>query len=278
MKNVIKNKWIIPLAASILTLSIAGAAFAATSSTDTTATTAGAVTPAGVTATAAAATATTAGDTATTAATTGTRPCKQGNGETALAGDTLAQVKAAALAAAGTGSTLMSATTETDNSDASIKYEAFVKKADDTCVEMYLDASFKVVSTETGGRGGMGHGFMGGNGGGANGETALSGDTLTKVTDAALAAAGTGSTLMRASTETDNSDASVKYEAAVKKADGTCLMVYLDASFKVVTTATGPQGGMNGEGMRGGHGRCGGADTTDTRGTSTNSTSTTGSI
>ena len=148
----ISSKWVIPLAVAVLTLSIGGAAFAmsGSSSTDTTAS-ATVTTAAGTSSTGAAQDTTNP----TVAAPTDKGSGRQGNGETALTGDTLTQVQAAALAAAGSGSTFVSATNETDNSDSSIKYEAFVKKSDGTTVKMYLDASFKVVSTENAPQGGM---------------------------------------------------------------------------------------------------------------------------
>jgi hypothetical protein len=152
----ISNRWVIPLAVAVLTFSIGGAAFAMSGSSSTDTTASGTVATAADTSSAAA----TQDSTNTTAASTTDKDWgKHGNnGETALTGDTLAQVQAAALAAAGSGSTLISATNETDNSDSSIKYEAFVKQSDGTAVKMYLDASFKVVSTENAQQGGKHHG------------------------------------------------------------------------------------------------------------------------
>jgi hypothetical protein len=129
-------------------MSIAGGAFAASGSSSPDTTVADTVTTAAPSTTA-------TQDTTTTQA---PNPDKnwnnRGNGETALTGDALTQVQTAALAAGGDGSTLVRATTETDNSDSSIKYEAFVKKSDGTTVKMYLDASFTVVSTENAPQGG----------------------------------------------------------------------------------------------------------------------------
>ena len=95
--------------------------------------------------------------------------------------------------------------------------------------------------------------MMGGKGGSST-ETALTGDTLAKATSAAVAAGGSGSTVVRASTEDDNSNSAVKYEVLVKKSDGTCLMVYLDASFKVVSTEAAGQG-WPWAAAHGGHGK-----------------------
>ncbi|MDQ0118062.1 putative membrane protein YkoI [Pseudarthrobacter defluvii] len=78
----------------------------------------------------------------------------------------------------------------------------------------------------------------------ANGitETLLTGDTATKVTDAALAA-NPGATIQRV----ENDAEGAAYEAHIIKADGTRATVYLDASFTVTSTdAGGPGGGMKG--------------------------------
>lgn len=78
----------------------------------------------------------------------------------------------------------------------------------------------------------------------ANGitETLLTGDTATKVTDAALAA-NPGATIQRV----ENDAEGAVYEAHIIKADGTRATVYLDASFTVTSTdAGGPGGGMKG--------------------------------
>jgi len=74
----------------------------------------------------------------------------------------------------------------------------------------------------------------------ANGitETLLTGDTATKVTDAALAA-----TIQRV----ENDAEGAVYEAHIITADGTRATVYRDASFTVTSTETGgPGGGMKG--------------------------------
>ena len=70
----------------------------------------------------------------------------------------------------------------------------------------------------------------------ANGitETLLTGDTATKVTDAALAA-NPGATIQRV----ENDAEGATYEAHIVKADGTRATVYLDASFNVTSTETG---------------------------------------
>jgi uncharacterized membrane protein YkoI len=253
--KVFKKKWAIPAAALVLTLSIAGGAYAATSGSSADATGS-----------------TVAGQAQGDA--DGKGQGRQCSDETLLTGDVLDKVKAAALANLGAGATVIRAETDADGNG---KYEVHATKADGTMVMVYIDESYKVVSVETcGDGGGMGRGHMGG---GNSDETALTGDTLTQVTNAALAAAGTGATLMNATTDDDGI---AKYEAHVKKADGTCVEIYLDESFKVVKTETDEQGDR-GEGMGSGHmgsedGRCqnGTAGTTGT--TAAPSTSTTGSI
>jgi uncharacterized membrane protein YkoI len=258
----IKTKWVVPLAALVLTLSIGGAAFAATGSSSTDTTAAGTVTTAASTATTAGSTATTAGSTAPAGAEKGWG--QQRTDETLLTGDVLAKVQAAALAKIGSDATVVRAETDADGN---AKYEVHAVKADGTRVTVYVDESYNVVSVQTctgpAGRGGM----MGGR----SDETALTGDTLAKVQAAALAAAGTGSTLMRAETDADGV---AKYEAHVVKADGTHVIVYLDESFKVVKTEAGGtgRGGMMGGRGHGGQGGCIGGTSTTTGASTTGGT------
>ena len=251
------RKWVVPLAALILTLAIGGVAFAATtpSSTDTTA--------AGSTATTAATTATTAPSTPNGTVRPGNCWAGQRSDETLLTGDVLSKVEAAAVAKIGGDATIVRAETDADGN---AKYEVHAVKADGTPVTVYVDESYNVVKVETGGpgaadgAGAQGWGRMGGRvtGGGMmggrmmglrSGESALTGDTLDKVKAAALAAAGDGSSFMWATTDADGV---ATYEAQVLKADGTCLRLYLDSSFKVVKTQTGPVGGGFRGGGRGG--------------------------
>jgi uncharacterized membrane protein YkoI len=89
--------------------------------------------------------------------------------------------------------------------------------------------------------------------GGGNGETALTGATLDSVTSA-VKAAYPGSTVNRASTETDGK-ATDAYEAKITKADGTKLEVFLDSSFAVTGSKADDRGGREGRGRgRGGRG------------------------
>ena len=167
----------------------------------------------------------------TTTTTTTSKPAR--TPETPLTGDTLAKVKAAAIAKV--GGTVDSATTETDSSDAKAAYEAHVTKADGTRVKVILDKDYNVLSVETGH---AGHGGGGGHHGGpGNGETELTGDTAAKAKAAALAKVG--GTADRASTENDSSNADAAYEVHVTKADGTHVEVILDKAFAVLSVETG---------------------------------------
>ena len=140
---------------------------------------------------------------------------------------------------------------ETD-ADGHALYEAHMTKADGTHVTVYVDASFDVVSVETGGPGGPGgsggHDHHGGPGGPRGDETALTGDALTKVTAAANAKVP-GATIDRVETDADGHAA---YEAHMTKADGTHVTVYVDKSFDVVSVeapiAGAPTGGKDGGG------------------------------
>jgi uncharacterized membrane protein YkoI len=145
-----------------------------------------------------------------------------GAGETALTGTTADQVKAAALAAV-PGTVLR---VETDNGGV---YEAHIRKADGTEVEVKVDKAFKVTATEAGGGRG-GHGRHGG-GGPGGGEKALTGATADKVKAAALAKVD--GTVLRV--ESDNGGV---YEAHIRKADGTEVEVKVDKDFNVTATET----------------------------------------
>jgi uncharacterized membrane protein YkoI len=82
-------------------------------------------------------------------------------------------------------------------------------------------------------------------------ETALTGDTLTSASNAALAAVP-GGTVTSASTE-DPSDASgAAYEVKVTKADGSRVEVLEDSSFTVLSVNAVSQGGGNCHGGQGG--------------------------
>jgi len=173
--EILKKKWVIPVAAAVLVLAIAGGAYAAASASAP-----------GASDTSSAAEATDTSDTTGTNGTTNTTAagqatakdgtCNEGDerggrgsqgggqgAETALTGDTLEKVKAAALTSLGTGATVVRAETDADGN---AKYEVHATKADGTNVTVYVNESFQVVKTETmqqGDRGGAtaGDGTMG---------------------------------------------------------------------------------------------------------------------
>ncbi len=72
-------------------------------------------------------------------------------------------------------------------------------------------------------------------------ETALTGDTATKVKDAVLAA-NAGATVENMTTEDDSSAA---YEAHITRADGTHATVKLDTNFAITANETGGRGGRH---------------------------------
>ena len=178
------------------------------------------------------------GSGSTTTTTTTSKPTR--TPETPLTGDTLAGVKAAAIAKA--GGTVDSATTENDSANANAAYEAHVTKADGSHVTVILDKDYNVLAVETGHAGG------GSRGGPGNGETELTGDTATKAKAAAVAKVG--GTADRASTENDSSNANAAYEVHVTKTDGTHVQVILDKSFAVLGVETGGPGGRDHFGRR----------------------------
>lgn len=154
MTNLLKRKWVVPIATVVLTLSIGSAAFAATGS------------PAADSPAASAATST------STPATSKERG--QRSDETLLTGTTAEQVKAAAMAKVGSDATVERVETDADGNAA---YEAHVTKVDGTHVTVYVDESFNVVSVEERGAGG---GHRGGHGKGADGAgTGITGTTGT---------------------------------------------------------------------------------------------------
>ncbi len=145
--------------------------------------------------------------------------------QTALTGDTLAKATAAAKAKV-PGASVEGAFAD-DHGQAA--YVVVMKKADGTRVAVRLDAAFAVVDVRTGpGRGPRGHGK----------ETALTGDTLAKVTAAATAKVP-GATVDRAETDAGGR---AKYEAHMTKADGTHVTVYVNAAFEAVAVESAPAG------------------------------------
>lgn len=144
-----------------------------------------------------------------------------GGGETALTGATAEKVKAAALARV--DGTVLRVETDRDG-----VYEAHVRKADGTMVEVKVNRAFEVTAVETH-RGGPPPGFGRGHGPGGPGrdERPLTGATAQKVKDAALARVK-GGTVLRVETDSDG-----VYEAHVRKADGTMVEVEVNRAFEV---------------------------------------------
>ena len=138
--------------------------------------------------------------------------------EEALTGDTATKVKEAALAEVPGGTVLRVET------DAGGVYEAHVRKADGTEVEVNVNKAFEVTAVEAQrGRGGHGHHGPGDRGN----EEALTGTTATRVREAALERLP-GGTVLRV--ETDEGGI---YEAHVRKADGTEVEVKVNKAFDV---------------------------------------------
>lgn len=178
-----------------------------------------------------------AATTATDATSTDATNPAPANPETPLTGDVAAQVTAAAQAAVPDGTIDR---VETDNDGV---YEAHITKADGTHVIVQVGADYAVTATIDQPQGGPGGHGGPGNGGPGSGETLLTGDTAASVTAAAQAAIPDG-TIVRVETDSDGSP----YEAHVTKADGTEVVVKVDASFTVTATEDMPTGGPQGGG------------------------------
>ena len=167
-------------------------------------------------------------NTATKPAQTGTRPQRE-----ALAADVAAKVKAAALAKAcrARRSCAPRRVARTGRPD-----HAHIKTSDGTQKVVLVNASFaatEVVADQ--GRGGKGgRGDKRGHGG-RGGETALTGDTKSKV-EAAVLAKYAGATIVRSET---NNDSTAPYEAHIKTTDGKDE-VLVSKDFKVVEAREHP--------------------------------------
>jgi uncharacterized membrane protein YkoI len=139
----------------------------------------------------------------------------------ALSADVAAKVKAAALAKVPGATVLRTEAGGPDNA----AYHAHIKTSDGTLKTVLVNASFvatDVVADQ--GRGGRG----GGRGHGA--ETALTGDTKTKV-EAAVLARYAGATIVRSET---NGDSAAPYEAHITTKDGKELEVLVSKDFAVL--------------------------------------------
>ena len=142
----------------------------------------------------------------------------------ALSSDVAAKVKAAALDKV-PGATVLRTEAGGPYSTA---YHAHIKTSDGTLKVVLVNASFEATAVQADqGRGGRG---KGGHGGRGHGETALTGDTKTKV-EAAVKAEYPGATIER--TET-NGDSAAPYESHITTSAGKELEVLVSKDFKVV--------------------------------------------
>jgi uncharacterized membrane protein YkoI len=150
-----------------------------------------------------------------------------GMNETPLTGADAEKATAAAKAKFPDGTVLRVET------DADGTYEAHVRKADGTEVEVKMDKDFNVTSVEE----------FTGRGPGMN-ETPLTGEKADKV-KAAVKAEYPNATILRVETDDDGT-----YEAHITKADGTELEVKLNKNFKITGTEEhGPMGGRGPQGI-----------------------------
>jgi hypothetical protein len=150
-----------------------------------------------------------------------------------LSGDAAAKVKAAALAKVPGATVLRTESGGPYNS----AYHAHIKTSDGTLKVVLVNSSFQatsVVADQGRGPGGRGHGR--GHGGPGAGETALTGDTKSKV-EAAVLAKYAGATIER--TET-NGDSAAPYESHIKTSDGKELEVLVSQDFKVLEAREHP--------------------------------------
>lgn len=155
----------------------------------------------------------------------------------ALSSDVAAKVKAAALEKV-PGATVLR--TEAGGPYDSA-YHAHIKTADGTVQVVLVNASFEATAVQADQRrgdrgtdGGKGHGGPGGRHGG--GETALTGDTKTKV-EAAVLAEYAGATIVRSE---NNGDDAAPYEAHITTSAGKELEVLVGKDFKVVDSRERP--------------------------------------
>src|ERR1700754_208915 len=150
----------------------------------------------------------------------------------ALSADVAAKVKAAALAKVPGATVLRTEAGGPDNS----AYHAHIKTSGGTLQVVLVDDQFQATAVQAdNGRGGGGKGR-----GGHGNETALTGDTKSKV-EAAVLAKYPGATILRSES---NDAADAPYESHIKTKDGTELEVTVSKDFAVVAA----------DEHRGGHG------------------------
>jgi hypothetical protein len=153
---------------------------------------------------------------------------RQGRDRQPLSADVAAKVKAAALAKV-PGATVL----ETEaGGPYNTPYHAHIRTSGGTLQVVLVDSSFNAtaVQADQGRPGGRGHGGRGA------GETALTGDTKSKV-EAAVLAKYSGATIVR--TET-NGDSAAPYESHIKTSAGTELEVLVSKDFQVVDARQHP--------------------------------------
>ena len=152
-----------------------------------------------------------------------------GMNETPLTGADAEKATAAAKAEL-PGGTVLRVETDADGS-----FEAHVRKADGTEVEVKMDKDFNVTSVEE---------FTGRGGPGGMNETPLTGEKADKV-KAAVKAEFPNAEILRVETDADGT-----YEAHITKADGTEIEVTLDKNFKITGSQEhGPMGGHGPQGV-----------------------------
>jgi uncharacterized membrane protein YkoI len=152
-----------------------------------------------------------------------------------LTGETADKVKAAAQAKL-PGATVLRV--EQGGPDGSA-YHAHVRKADGTEAVVLVNSSFEATAVQTRparGRGGRDHGRHGHAPGGRGREAALTGDTAAKVTAAAEAKLP-GATVLRVEQGGPGGSA---YHAHVRKADGSEVVVLVNASFEATSVVEHP--------------------------------------
>jgi hypothetical protein len=169
---------------------------------------------------------------ADTTPSSGTKKARDGRPQReALSSSVAAKVKAAALAK------VPGATVERTEAGGPYNsaYHAHIKTSAGAEKVVLVDSSFKATAVQADqGRGGKGR--DGHRGGGGRGETALTGDTKSKV-EAAVLAKYSGATIDR--TET-NRDASAPYESHIKTSAGKELEVLVSKDFKVLDAREHP--------------------------------------
>ncbi len=154
--------------------------------------------------------------------------------EEELTGDAAAKVRAA-VEAKYPDATIMRMETDADGQGV---YEAHLRTADGSHLMVFLDEGFAITGEQEGRMGPGGRGGHGGPGGQRPDETPLEGDAAAKVR-AAVEAKYPDATIMRMETDADGQGV---YEAHLRAADGSHLMVFLDEGFAITGEQEGPMG------------------------------------